>query len=161
MRTGEMADIDDSLPLEELRAILREHPVRLAVLFGSHATGEAHPTSDVDIAVDFEAIARDDPAYNDTLFGLSADLSAALDTDDVDLVDVRTLSPAVAEAVFDHGVVLVGDRSTVAEVRQRLTAPPEAEERSPRERFDSALARIDEHLRAAAGPASEGDQRER
>nr|WP_261372699.1 nucleotidyltransferase domain-containing protein [Haloferax volcanii] len=54
MRTVESADIDDSLPLETLRAIFQEHSVQCALLFGSHATETTHPTSDIDIAVELE-----------------------------------------------------------------------------------------------------------
>ena len=40
-----------SQTLQKLQAWCRERPVRLCVLFGSQATGMAHPGSDVDVAV--------------------------------------------------------------------------------------------------------------
>lgn len=155
MRTVESADIDDSLPIETLRGILREHSVQFAFLFGSYATETVHPASDVDIAVELPVTNREDPAYNKAFFGLSADLSDALETDDVDLVDIHGLSPRVAESVFDEGVLLVGDPDHAEEIR-RCVIDGSSDSQSPRERFDSALAKIDEHLRSSGVTATEG-----
>lgn len=145
MRTVETANVDVSLDLEAVLSVLREHPVRLAVLFGSHATGTVHPTSDIDIAVEFDAKQPSDPGYNETFLGLSADLSETLETDDADLVDIRTVSPELAASIFDHGLLLVGDTEHAAELRRTLVAADPATQ-SPRERLDAALARIDAHL---------------
>lgn len=161
MRTVESANISESLPLEELLTILQKHPVRIAILFGSHAIGNTHQVSDIDIAVELESIERDDPAYNEAFFGLSADVSDALETDDVDLIDIHTLSPTVAEAVFEHGVVLVGDQMHAEDMLERITSE-RSEERSPRERFDAALEKIDEHLGGdSAVSATDGSRGER
>lgn len=145
MRSAETTDIESSLPLDTIRSVLQEHSVQIALLFGSYATDSTHPRSDIDIAVEFDALTPSDTGYNDALFGLSAALNETLDTDDVDLVDIHTLTPRVAESVFDHGILLVGDRSRAIELRHHLTATTSTE-RSPRERFDRALAKINEHL---------------
>lgn len=92
MRTSENAAIDESLPLETLQEVLQEHSVQLALLFGSHATGESHSRSDIDIAVEFDTVSPSDSAYNEAFLGLDADLSEALETDNVDLVDLQTTS---------------------------------------------------------------------
>ncbi|PSQ62037.1 MAG: nucleotidyltransferase, partial [Halobacteriales archaeon SW_8_66_22] len=42
MKTAESIALDTSLDLDALQAVLREHPVRLTILFGSHATETAH-----------------------------------------------------------------------------------------------------------------------
>lgn len=160
MRTSEDATIDTPLPLETLREVLRDHPVEIAFLFGSHAHGETHARSDIDIAVTFETIRPGDSNYNEVFFGLSAALSDVLATDDVDLVDLRTASPELLEAVFDQGVLLVGDPERAAALRDELTAGPSAD-RSPRERFDAALARIDEHLGGSAVTATDGETQNR
>lgn len=145
MRTVESASIDTSLDLDALRAVLREHPVQLAILFGSHATGRAHEASDIDLAVEFSDQRPADPGYNETFLGLSTDLSETLETDAVDLVDVRTVSPELATAIFESGLLLVGDHEDAIDLRRQVT-PDESETRSPRERLDAALARIDDHL---------------
>jgi predicted nucleotidyltransferase len=147
MRTAASTALDASLDLDALQAVLREHPVRLAILFGSHATEMTHATSDIDLAVEFDTHRPSDPSYNDVFLGLSADLSETLETDDVDLVDLHTVSPALAEAIFEHGVLLVGDQEHATALRRQLTATEsESEQPSPRERLDAALARIDAHL---------------
>ena len=145
MRTAETADVDVSLDLDTVRAVLEEHPVRLAILFGSQATGTEHSASDIDIAVEFDGEQPSDPGYNETFFGLGADLSEALETDDVDLVDINTVSPALAASIFDHGLLLVGDLEYAIEQRRAIVGD-EMETRSPRERLDAALAKIDAHL---------------
>lgn len=145
MKPVESADIGDSFPLDELRSVLREHPIRLAILFGSRATGNTHRTSDTDIAVEFDSVERESSAYNRVFFGLSADLSDVLGSDDVDLVDVHTVSPAMAETVLEDGVVLVGEQQYAEDLLQRIAAAP-SDEGSARERFDAALGKIDEHL---------------
>lgn len=145
MRTVEATDIDDSLDLDTLRTTLREHPVQLAILFGSHATATTHSTSDIDIAVELEEHRPSDCGYNDAFLGLSADLSNALSTDEVDLVDLHAVSPALAATIFDHGVLLIGDQERADELRRQVTVV-DSETQSPRERLDTALARINAHL---------------
>ncbi|WP_222914526.1 nucleotidyltransferase domain-containing protein [Natrinema sp. SYSU A 869] len=160
MRTSEEADLDESLPLETLQAVLREQSVQLAILFGSHASRNTHSQSDIDIAVDFDSVHPSDPDYNEVFFGLSADLSDALATDDVDLVDLQTVSPELAESIFEQGVLLIGDPEHATNVRNQLTAA-ESADRSPRERFDAAIAKIDEHLGGSAVTATDGEARDR
>lgn len=143
-RTAASTALDASLDLNTSQGVLREHPVRLAILFGSHATETTHPTSDIDLAVEFDAHRPSDPRYNDIFLGLSADLSDALGTDDVDLVDLHAVSPALAVAIFEKGV-LVGDQKHATELRRQLTAA-DSQQQSPRDRLDAALARIDAHL---------------
>jgi predicted nucleotidyltransferase len=56
MKSAETADISDTLPLDTILSVLRDHPVRLAILFGSYATGTDHPRSDIDIAVELNEL---------------------------------------------------------------------------------------------------------
>jgi len=129
---------------EKIRTILRKHPVQVAVLFGSHATGQAHAGSDIDIAVAFDDLKPGDEGYNETFFGLSVALSETLETDDIDLVDVHTLSPSMRRSVFDTGTVLVGSDADIQAIQDELQS--DSLEDSPRERVDAAIRRIDEHL---------------
>lgn len=145
MRTAESTTLDASLDLDALQAVLREHPVRLAILFGSHPTRSTHATSDIDLAVEFDDHRPTDPSYNDVFLGLSADLSDVLETDDVDLVDLHAVSPVLAAAIFENGVLLVGAAEHATELRRQLTAH-ESDQQSPRDRLDAALDRIDDHL---------------
>jgi predicted nucleotidyltransferase len=142
--TDESKVEESKLPMGRLRSTLEEQPVQLAVLFGSHARGRSHAGSDVDIAVEFDGIRPDDDEYNETLFGLVAELSRTLDTDDVDVVDIHTLGPDVASAVFENGTVLLGDEARFQELGEELTRG--RDDQPPAERFDDALAKIDEHL---------------
>ncbi|WP_137290875.1 type VII toxin-antitoxin system MntA family adenylyltransferase antitoxin [Natronorubrum halophilum] len=160
MRTSEETALDESVPVETLREILQEHSVQLAILFGSHAQGETHAGSDLDIAVSFETVRPSDPDYNDVFFGLNADLSAALETNEIDLVDLQTASPSFAESIFTQGILLVGEPEDVATIQSQLRTT-ESSDQSPRERFDAALAKIDEHLGSSAVTATDGETRDR
>lgn len=160
MKTCEDATFDDAIPLETARTVLREHDVRVGILFGSQATGETHARSDIDIAVEFDDVRPGDSDYNETFLKLSADLSEALGTDDVDLVDLRTAPPELVASVFDRGVLLAGDPDDAATLRDELEDAT-ADDRTPRERFDAALAKIDAHLETAAVTATDGEPRTR
>lgn len=146
MRTVETATLPESIDIEAPQAVLRDHPVQLALLFGSHATDSTHEASDIDIAVVFDSQRPSDPAYNETFFGLSADLSKTLQTDAVDLVDLHTLTPPVATSVFEHGLLLIGEQDRVAELREQLTTPQTEPPQSPRQRLNEALTKIETHL---------------
>lgn len=88
---------DPSL-LARLRAALGEGPpLRLAVLFGSHATGAANKGSDVDVGIF--------PAYDLSLGDELAEahrLSTRLDAD-VDLVRIDQDEPLLGLEVAKHG----------------------------------------------------------
>lgn len=155
MRTWKEATLDKSLPLERLQKVFEEHEIRLAILFGSHASGETHSRSDVDIAVDLEDVQPADPEYNKRFFGLSAELSETLETDEVDVVDLQRASPELAATIFDHGVILIGNPEYAASLRDQLTST-ESSTHSPRERFDAALTKIDDHLGGSAVTATDG-----
>lgn len=131
----------DSLPLDDLRERLEDQPVRLAVLFGSHATGETHTHSDVDLAIELDGLRPGDDGYNDALFGVIATASETLDTDDVDVVDVHTLSPRFAHAVFETAVLVYGSRERLETLAETIpTAEPTVEE--ARKRVTDAADRL-------------------
>jgi uncharacterized protein len=111
--------------LRELRAALRTEPnVRLAVLFGSQATGQHSDGSDVDLFV-----ALDDPSA-----GRVAELAGRLERRlgrDVQLVRLEDAerAPSLIVDVLEHGRVLVDRdgrwsrlRSHAASWRRRAAA---------------------------------------
>lgn len=145
MERIDTADIELDVPVQRLRSMLDDAPVRLAILFGSRATGESHARSDLDLAVEFDDLEPGDPGYNETFFGLSVSVSEEFGTDEIDLVDVHSLSPSLARSVFDDGIVFLGTVNR-AKTLHRSVLSGETDERSAGDRFDDALRRIDEHL---------------
>ena len=145
MRTVESTTLESHFDIETAQAVLREHPVRLAILFGSYATETAHDTSDIDIAVEFDGHESADRGYNEVFLGLSADLSDELNTDTIDLVDLHTVSQPLATAIFENGILLIGNSDHAAERRRELTTD-ENDQQTPRERLETALDRINDHL---------------
>ncbi len=93
------------LDLEIVRSIVLEklsgYPVRV-YLFGSRARGEAHRTSDIDVAVQPLGPL---PAW------VLAELRAALEESDclaqVDVVNLEEAAPAPRERVFEEGILWI------------------------------------------------------
>ncbi len=134
----------DDRPIRDIVAeTLIDHPVSVGYLFGSLARGEAHDQSDIDVAVAFE----DDQSSGLTArLALGADLALALGTDDVDVVDLEAAPSSLVRVVFRDGDRLVGSESAARRMRVALLEGNDDEPRSPAERFDDALAAIDNHL---------------
>lgn len=121
-------DQGDHLSLDALRTALEQEPVRVAICYGSQATGRTHHRSDVDLAVELTDLQPGDDGYTDAFFGDAA-VTDALDTEDVGLVDVHTLSGSLARAVFETGVLVAGDTERVETLREQLDTEPD--ERTP------------------------------
>lgn len=139
-----MADGNASIDRDALVSVLEGHPVSLAVLFGSAVRGERHPKSDIDVAVSFDSSAE---GTLDDQLSLSADLSVALDTDDVDLAVIDDLDPQVGVRAFSEGELLIGTEQQFADRRQQFEQLAEREDRDPPgKRFDAALERIDQMI---------------
>lgn len=132
--------------IDTIRKVLEQHPVRLAVLFGSVVTGETHAHSDIDIVVEFE----DSVTPTNEILPLIADLSSALKRNDIDLSVVHDMKPRVGAAAFTNGVLLVGSQERMELHRTRferaVNVIEEKESLSLRERFDRVIENIDTTL---------------
>lgn len=136
-------DIDKRLPVARLQTQFEHAPVRTAICFGSQTHGETHSSSDIDFAVEFDGIQPSDERYNEVYFGLLAELTAILETEAVDLLDIQTASDSLVRTIIDQGILLYGQLEHVETLREQLLTE---EHHSPRERLDGAIERIDEHL---------------
>lgn len=142
-RTAETG-VADRLPLGDLSDVFEREPVGLVLCFGSQATGRIHDHSDVDLAVELDGLQPGDEGYNDAFFRVYREVTRLLDRDDIDIVDVNSLSESLAQAVLADGVRIYGEPARVELLREDLDAEPA--DRSPRERLDEAIERMDEHL---------------
>lgn len=137
------ANTDEGELRETVTEVLVDHPVTVGFLFGSHARGDADPRSDIDVAVAFEESAS---VQSRARLQLGTDLALALGRDDIDAVDLRSVSPALVRAVFRDGEQLVGNKHDAKRVREQALADADEDSRSPAQRFDDALSAIDDHL---------------
>lgn len=126
---------------DDLVARLREAPLSLAVLFGTHATGEATAESDIDIAV-----AYDTDDVTETHFSLIADLSQILGRDDVDVVRLHSVDPRIAVDALRHGEILVGSADDAAQLRDRLDDKRRQREREVRNHIADAERAIERRI---------------
>lgn len=136
---------ETDVDIDALRSELGEHPVRLAVLFGSRVTGRTDRRSDVDLLVEFdETVDNTVTAYQSLL----ADLSIVLERNDIDLSLVPDIDPRVGRQALDEGLCLVGstERMRVLQTEFESREPAEPTKEQLRERFDDALSNVDKAL---------------
>ena len=89
-------------PVNDLRLMLQplfeDGSLQLVILFGSTATGKRHGSSDTDIAVLYDHTAD--------IMALTTRVMRLLQTDAVDIVDLRRASPLLGFAVMSRGSLL-------------------------------------------------------
>ena len=95
-------DLADALRARLCAALAAGLPLRLALLFGSRATGRAHPGSDFDVGI---LPASPDLTLHDELV-LAAELSAAVSAE-VDVVRLDHASPLLEAEAARDGVCLL------------------------------------------------------
>ena len=101
-------------PNERIRSVLQRHGgIRLAILFGSLATGRATARSDLDLAVLAEG-----PLDAESRIALIDALALATGRP-VDLVDLRVVGEPLLGQVLEHGVRLLGSDHEYAELIKR------------------------------------------
>ena len=94
--------------------VLSMHPeIRLAVLFGSTATGEERAESDLDLAVEAGM-----PLSVEARIALIGELAEATGRP-VDLIDLRTVGEPLLGQIVVHGKRLMGDDVAYAELIRR------------------------------------------
>jgi uncharacterized protein len=124
------------LMAELARALAPQPDVRLALLFGSQATGQASETSDVDLALD---------APNADLQALAGALSADLGVE-VDVVSLRqTTIPLLEALVRDSVVIYESSRGAAAAWRARALSELETDRPWFARMRDAWLRRVAEH----------------
>lgn len=104
-----------------------------------------HTTSDIDFAVELDGLQPGDDGYNAVFFELYESISEVLESDSIDLLDVHSLSGSLARTVLTDGRLVDGELDRVESLRKELS-DSDHEERSPRERLDTAIERMNRHL---------------
>jgi predicted nucleotidyltransferase len=97
-----------------IREVLDRHPgLRLAILFGSVATGRATRDSDLDLAV-----AADHPLDAEEKLNLIADLAEATGRP-IDLIDLHRVGEPLLGQIFKYGKRLLGSDEHYARLLTR------------------------------------------
>ncbi len=101
-------------PAELITAVLARHPhIELAILFGSLATGQARPDSDLDLAVAGAALLTPEESS-----ALIADLADNLGRP-VDLIDLATVGEPLLGQILRHGRRVLGSDARYASLLSR------------------------------------------
>lgn len=134
-----MTDSGDlGVDVSTVTRVLEAAPVQLAVLYGSHARGEADTHSDVDIAVAFEDLSPADRTR--ARVSLIERLTATLNTDDVDVVPLSGISPELRHEIREDGIVLVGSAD---DLDAYPTREPTTTHEERLDEFDEILAELE------------------
>lgn len=88
---------------KELQKILKEHGVKLAYLFGSHAKGQITKFSDVDIGVLFKKTKNKKP-----IDSLRVKITNLLKEEAIDIIDLERAPPKLKYEVIKHGKIIHG-----------------------------------------------------
>lgn len=134
----------ETIDLEGIRDYLALTEVVFAVLFGSHASGTADESSDVDIALRFPDELSEAERFRQRN-RIDADLQSYA-AGFVDVSDIESLPIHVAHAVLRDGVRLVGDQADVETYKQDVEgeyAARASERDEERRAFIDRLARGD------------------
>ena len=124
------------LDRDALTAVFTRYPVVAAYLFGSQATGQTSPLSDVDIAVILEPGLASPGTVQAQLI---SDLMLVLRRSDVDVVVLNTAPPLLKERAISRGRLLYC-RDEIARVRFEVAARREYfETQALRDLHDRAL----------------------
>ena len=102
------------MSIQQLQAALAKYPqIKLAIVFGSIARGEARRDSDIDLAVQLPT-----PLDVEQKMQLIADI-AAMTGRPVDLVDLRTVGEPLLGQILKHGQRIRGEAADLAPLMQR------------------------------------------
>jgi len=136
-----MRELDDtanpSVDTEQLRSVVVDEPITVAVLYGSHARGEADDSSDIDLAIGF-AEQLDPTEQTRVRLRLIERLSTELGTDAVDVVPLDQIQPSLKRTIAEEGIVIYGDPDAVPTATDTDSTREEA-----METFDELLADIE------------------
>ncbi|MFW6376599.1 MAG: type VII toxin-antitoxin system MntA family adenylyltransferase antitoxin [archaeon] len=136
---------DQHVDPDRVARVVREYPVRLAVLFGSHARGTATTDSDVDVAVAYDEDCTPSERL-DRRIALTTDLVECLGTNDVDVTDLDSVRPDVGRSALQHGTLLVGGSGVLEEYLdrfERATRSTDDTHEERMDRFDALLERLE------------------
>lgn len=129
-----------SVDVEVLRPVLSELPITVAVLYGSHARQDATESSDIDLAVGFEEHLSSVERTR-TRLALIERLSAQVESDEIDVIPLSRVPPALLREIRADGIVLYGSSESVPSV-----ADLEGEDEPGDETREDRLAEFDDIL---------------
>ncbi|WP_436912143.1 type VII toxin-antitoxin system MntA family adenylyltransferase antitoxin [Halosimplex marinum] len=135
----ERRDDISGVDLDAVRRVLDAAPVSVGVLYGSVARGDAHGRSDIDLGVAFEDVPSPSERTRERLSLIDA-LSAALGTDDVDVVPITDSPPELRRSIRRDGVVVYG---SLDRARDLLATPDSEADDAPLDSFDKILRDIE------------------
>ena len=102
------------MSIQKATEALARHPdIKLAIVFGSVASGQARPDSDIDIAVQ-----ADRPLTTRQTMRLIEDVAMATGRP-VDLIDLARVGEPLLGEIVRHGQRILGSNHDLAELRLR------------------------------------------
>jgi predicted nucleotidyltransferase len=114
-----VTDPPANIDREAVRRAVAIEPVSLAVVFGSYATGNQGPLSDLDVAVQFRD-GLSGPERAALLDDITVAITEETGFEAVDLLDLETVGPRLGYAILSTGMLVHGDRSSAVDLESRF-----------------------------------------
>lgn len=127
------------LDVDAIVEVFDAAPVTRAILFGSYARGDDRSASDVDLAVEFERSLSSVERTRARL-QLIEQVSAALGTDEVDVVPLSNAPETLRREIREDGIVLYGPESPPEPIEEDAG---ESDHEETIARFDRILAQLE------------------
>ena len=109
----------DAIDEREITERLKEHPVELAVLFGSYVSDRLHSLSDVDIGVIFkEGVSVE--KRRQLLDTMVAEIGKITNHDRIDVVDLDVVPARIGYTALSRGRLLIGDSDAATQLEAQL-----------------------------------------
>lgn len=140
MQKRDEVTIED-LDIDSIVRVLDNHPLTLAVLFGSYVRGEATKSSDIDIAVEFDD-SLTSPERTQSRIELIEQLSVTLESDKVDVIPLPSAPSTLINEILLDGILIYGSMESLKSYQRRPQKQMTHTERI--NRFEELLGEIEQ-----------------
>jgi predicted nucleotidyltransferase len=133
----------EGLDIEAILDVLSAFDVSVALLYGSYARDEKTPSSDIDIAIDFES-SHTSQERTQIRLQLIERLSSTLGTNEIDVIPLDQAPTELRSEILQDGVLLTGERKHLERYEGAFTDSGQTTHEERMQKFDSILTDLEQ-----------------